>query len=194
MQLNNADLIHNFYSQIFFTICLVAIASSAPHGEHHGFESKIKHEYSSGGHGGHEMSGGHSDGGHSDGGHSSGHEALPGAGSWGHGGSGHDHVDYADHHPEYKFEYGVKDSHTKDHHSAWEHRDGDKVHGEYTLDEADGTKRIVTYHADKKGGFQAEVQRIGHPHYDAPKAHGRQLQQILPDYQRRTSSLKNQID
>ena len=110
--------------------------------------------------------------GHSDGGHSSGHEALPGAGSWGHGGSGHDHVEYPDHHPEYKFEYGVKDQHTKDHHSAWEHRDGDTVHGEYTLDEADGTKRIVSYHADKKGGFKAEVKRIGHPHFDAPKAHG----------------------
>ena len=112
-----------------------------------------------------------SGGGHSDGGHSSGHEALPGAGSWGHGGS-HDHVEYPDHHPEYKYEYGVKDAHTKDHHSAWEHRDGDTVHGEYTLDEADGTKRIVSYHADKKGGFKAEVQRIGKPHYDAPKAHG----------------------
>jgi hypothetical protein len=84
----------------------------------------------------------------------------------GHGG-GHDdkHHDYH-HHPSYKFEYGVKDPKTKDHHSQWEHRDGDKVHGEYTLDEADGTKRIVKYSADKHGGFTAHVERIGHAHHE----------------------------
>jgi len=78
---------------------------------------------------------------------------------------GHDdHKDYH-HHPSYKFEYGVKDAHTGDHHSQWEHRDGDKVHGEYTLDEADGTKRVVKYSADKHSGFQAHVERIGHAHH-----------------------------
>ena len=154
--------------QVLFALAFVAISSSAPHGEHHGYEVKVKHEYSAGGHGGHESSGGHSGGGGGGGG--GGHEALPGAGSWGHGGGGDDHK-YADHHPAYKFEYGVKDGHTKDHHSAWEHRDGDKVHGEYTLDEADGTKRIVSYTSDKKHGFQAEVKRIGKPHFDAPKKH-----------------------
>ena len=149
---------------------LIAIASASQHGEHHGYEVKVKHEYSAGGHGGHESSGGHDEGGHDAGGHGGGHEELPGAGSWGHGGGGDDHK-YADHHPEYKFEYGVKDGHTKDHHSAWEHRDGDKVHGEYSLDEADGTKRIVSYTSDKKNGFQAHVYRTGKPHFDAPKAH-----------------------
>ena len=151
------------------------VASSAPHGEHHSYDVAVKHEYSAGGHGGHEggySEGGHAEEGHYEGGHSEGgHEALPGAGSWGHGGGDHDHVEYADHHPEYKFEYGVKDGHTKDHHSAWEHRDGDVVKGEYSLDEADGTKRIVSYTSDKKNGFQAVVHRLGHPHYDAPKAH-----------------------
>ena len=77
-------------------------------------------------------------------------------------GHGHEkHVDYH-HHPAYKFEYGVKDPKTKDHHSQWEHRDGDKVHGEYTLDEADGTKRIVKYSSDKHSGFTAHVERVGH--------------------------------
>jgi len=85
-------------------------------------------------------------------------------GDGGHGGHG-DHHDYH-HHPSYKFEYGVKDPKTKDHHSQWEHRDGDKVHGEYTLDEADGTKRVVKYSADKKSGFTAHVERIGHAHHD----------------------------
>jgi Insect cuticle protein len=82
-----------------------------------------------------------------------------------HGGGHDDHHDYH-HHPSYKFEYGVKDAKTKDHHSQWEHRDGDKVTGEYTLDEADGTKRVVKYSSDKKTGFQAHVERIGHAHHD----------------------------
>ena len=88
----------------------------------------------------------------------------------GHGGGeekhdeGHGHKKHHDyyHHPSYTFEYGVKDPKTKDHHSQSEHRDGDKVHGEYTLDEADGTKRIVTYSSDKHGGFTAHVERVGH--------------------------------
>ncbi|KAG5667454.1 hypothetical protein PVAND_015434 [Polypedilum vanderplanki] len=50
-------------------------------------------------------------------------------------------------------------------------RDGDVVKGEYTLDEADGTKRIVKYSSDKHNGFQAHVERIGHAHHDAPVHH-----------------------
>uniref|UniRef100_A0A182PIR2 Uncharacterized protein n=1 Tax=Anopheles epiroticus TaxID=199890 RepID=A0A182PIR2_9DIPT len=57
-------------------------------------------------------------------------------------GYGHEHQDYHSH-PSYKFEYGVKDPHTGDHKSQWEHRDGDVVKGAYTLDEADGTKRLA---------------------------------------------------
>ncbi|XP_055605940.1 cuticle protein 19-like [Uranotaenia lowii] len=74
------------------------------------------------------------------------------------------HVDYHAH-PKYKFEYGVKDAHTGDHKSQWEHRDGDIVVGTYTLDEADGTHRIVTYNSDDHHGFQAHVQRVGHAHH-----------------------------
>ena len=72
-----------------------------------------------------------------------------------------EHKDYY-HHPSYKFEYGVNDPKTGDHKSHWEHRDGDIVRGEYTLDEADGTKRVVEYHADGKSGFHAIVKKIGH--------------------------------
>ncbi|XP_070504664.1 adult-specific cuticular protein ACP-20-like [Chironomus tepperi] len=67
--------------------------------------------------------------------------------------------------PKYKFEYGVKDPHTHDHKSQWETRDGDLVKGEYTLDEADGTIRKVSYHADGKTGFHAKVEKIGHAHH-----------------------------
>ncbi|CRL05513.1 CLUMA_CG018094, isoform A [Clunio marinus] len=105
-----------------------------------------------------------------------GHHSVVSHHGAGHGGyGGHDgghggHHDYY-HHPSYKFEYGVKDPHTKDHHSQWEHRDGDVVKGEYTLDEADGTKRVVKYTSDKKTGFHAIVERIGHAHHPEHYGH-----------------------
>lgn len=55
----------------------------------------------------------------------------------------------------------MSDPKSKDSHSHWETRDGDKVHGEYSLNEADGTKRIVRYSSDKKTGFTAHVEKIG---------------------------------
>ena len=75
-----------------------------------------------------------------------------------------DHKDFYAY-PKYKFEYGVKDPHTGDHKSQWEIRDGDVVKGEYTLDEADGTKRVVSYTADDHQGFNAVVKKIGHAHH-----------------------------
>jgi Insect cuticle protein len=84
-------------------------------------------------------------------------------GHHGHESAGHGHEEhYPDHHPSYKFEYGVKDPKTGDHKSQWETRNGDVVKGEYTLDEADGTHRIVEYSSDKKNGFNAVVKKIGH--------------------------------
>jgi Insect cuticle protein len=74
------------------------------------------------------------------------------------------HEDYH-HYPKYNFEYGVKDPHTGDHKSQWEVRDGDAVKGEYTLDEADGTKRVVSYTASDKEGFNAVVKKIGQAHH-----------------------------
>ncbi|KAK4880705.1 hypothetical protein RN001_008851 [Aquatica leii] len=76
----------------------------------------------------------------------------------------HDHGHHVDYfaHPKYDFKYGVSDEHTHDHHSQHESRDGDKVHGEYSLHEADGTIRVVKYTADHKNGFNAEVIRKGH--------------------------------
>ena len=74
--------------------------------------------------------------------------------------------------PKYKFEYGVKDVKTGDHKSQWEIRDGDVVKGEYTLDEADGTKRVVEYHADGKSGFHAIVKKIGHAHHNIGGGYG----------------------
>ncbi|XP_058446595.1 cuticle protein 19-like [Malaya genurostris] len=67
-----------------------------------------------------------------------------------------------DAYPKYKYEYGVEDPHTGDHKSQWEHRDGDVVVGSYSLADADGTHRVVTYNSDDHNGFQAHVQRVGH--------------------------------
>ncbi|EAT48323.1 AAEL000665-PA [Aedes aegypti] len=84
---------------------------------------------------------------------------------------GHHAVEHKEHHeehhdhPKYKYEYGVKDGHTGDHKSQWEHRDGDVVKGGYTLDEADGTHREVEYKSDHHNGFQAHVKRVGHAHH-----------------------------
>ncbi|XP_067643369.1 adult-specific cuticular protein ACP-20-like [Eurosta solidaginis] len=82
------------------------------------------------------------------------------------------------HYPKYAFDYGVKDAHTGDHKSQWEHRDGDHVKGAYTLEEADGTTRVVEYTADDHNGFNAVVKKIGHAlhpqvyHHDAGFAGG----------------------
>lgn len=66
-----------------------------------------------------------------------------------------------------------------DFHRQWEHRDGDKVKGEYSLVQPDGKTRIVKYEADKHSGFHAQVHLEGHghvhhqvQHHDAGHGHG----------------------
>ncbi|KAI8119566.1 Larval cuticle protein A2B [Lucilia cuprina] len=64
-----------------------------------------------------------------------------------------------DPHPQYKFSYGVDDKVTVDSKSQHEESDGDVVHGQYTLIDANGYKRTVTYTADDHNGFKAVVHR-----------------------------------
>ncbi|XP_011196916.1 adult-specific cuticular protein ACP-20-like [Zeugodacus cucurbitae] len=96
-------------------------------------------------------------------------------------GHGYAHHDLHDHHyehhephhyPKYAFDYGVKDTHTGDHKSQWEQRDGDHVKGGYTVEEADGTTRVVEYTADDHNGFNAVVKKIGHAHHPQAYHHG----------------------
>lgn len=68
----------------------------------------------------------------------------------------------------YAFNYGVNDPHTGDVKSQHEERDGDVVKGSYSLNEPDGTVRIVDYTADPHNGFNAVVRKIGHPVHPAP--------------------------
>lgn len=63
--------------------------------------------------------------------------------------------------PKYAFNYGVEDGHTGDKKQQREERKGDRVVGEYSLIEPDGTRRIVRYEADDKNGFNAQVIRKG---------------------------------
>ncbi|XP_077260017.1 uncharacterized protein LOC143896219 isoform X2 [Temnothorax americanus] len=65
--------------------------------------------------------------------------------------------------PKYSFNYGVIDGYTGDSKSAWEERDGDTVKGEYSVVEADGTIRTVSYTADDRNGFTAVVTRSEPP-------------------------------
>ncbi|XP_062557994.1 larval cuticle protein A3A-like [Armigeres subalbatus] len=68
-------------------------------------------------------------------------------------------ADEYDPHPQYSFSYGVSDALTGDHKSQQESRDGDVVHGSYSLVDADGFKRTVDYTADPVHGFNAAVRR-----------------------------------
>ncbi|XP_022198209.2 cuticle protein 19-like [Nilaparvata lugens] len=70
--------------------------------------------------------------------------------------------------PKYAYNYGVKDYHTGDVKNQWEERDGDKVKGEYSVVEPDGTIRTVTYTADDHNGFNAVVHKTGHAVHPAP--------------------------
>ncbi|CAG9784962.1 unnamed protein product [Diatraea saccharalis] len=73
------------------------------------------------------------------------------------------HDEYA--HPKYDYSYSVADPHTGDHKSQHESRDGDSVHGYYSLLQPDGSVRKVEYTADAHNGFNAVV------HNSAPSLH-----------------------
>ncbi|CAG9830361.1 unnamed protein product [Diabrotica balteata] len=64
-----------------------------------------------------------------------------------------------DSNPHYMFAYSVNDPYTGDSKTQVEGRVGDRVEGQYSLDEPDGTRRIVDYTADDVNGFQAVVRK-----------------------------------
>ncbi|XP_045446120.1 cuticle protein 19-like [Melitaea cinxia] len=73
-------------------------------------------------------------------------------------------------HPKYDFSYSVADGHTGDNKSQHESRDGDAVHGEYSLLEADGSVRTVHYTADAHNGFNAVVSNSAPAGHATPAA------------------------
>ncbi|PZC78994.1 cuticle protein 7 [Helicoverpa armigera] len=81
------------------------------------------------------------------------------------------HDTYA--HPKYDYSYSVADPHTGDHKSQHESRDGDAVHGYYSLVQPDGSVRKVEYTADDHHGFNAVVHNSAPAVHPAPApAHG----------------------
>jgi Insect cuticle protein len=63
--------------------------------------------------------------------------------------------------PHYSYTYSVNDASTGDSKSQSESRQGDVVTGQYSLLEADGTRRVVDYTADPVNGFNAVVRKEG---------------------------------
>ncbi|XP_008548266.1 histidine-rich protein PFHRP-II isoform X2 [Microplitis demolitor] len=82
---------------------------------------------------------------------------------------GEDHDYYS--HPKYTFNYGVHDPHTGDVKTQHEVRDGDVVHGSYSVNEPDGSVRIVEYTADDHNGFNAVVKKVEPSLHPAPHHH-----------------------
>ncbi|XP_074100639.1 uncharacterized protein LOC141528471 isoform X2 [Cotesia typhae] len=85
----------------------------------------------------------------------------------------HDHSEDHDYysHPKYTFNYGVHDPHTGDVKTQHEIRDGDVVHGSYSVNEPDGSVRIVEYTADDHNGFNAVVKKVEPSLHPAPHHH-----------------------
>lgn len=68
-------------------------------------------------------------------------------------------VSKTDAHARYSFAYDVQDALSGDVKSQQETRDGDQVLGQYSLNDADGYRRIVDYKSDGENGFSAVVRR-----------------------------------
>ncbi|RZC33111.1 larval cuticle protein A3A-like [Asbolus verrucosus] len=68
-------------------------------------------------------------------------------------------ADEYDPHPQYSYGYDIQDGLTGDSKNQQESRDGDVVHGSYSLVDPDGTRRTVEYTADPVNGFNAVVHR-----------------------------------
>ncbi|XP_011300638.1 cuticle protein 7 [Fopius arisanus] len=90
-----------------------------------------------------------------------------------------DHDYYS--HPKYTFNYGVHDPHTGDVKTQHEVRDGDVVHGSYSVNEPDGSVRIVEYTADDHNGFNAVVKKVG-PASHPPPVHVAKYVEASPEY------------
>ncbi|XP_014205159.1 uncharacterized protein LOC106637042 [Copidosoma floridanum] len=75
---------------------------------------------------------------------------------------------YQEPRPQYQFHYSVADHLTGDIKEQKEQRDGDRVEGQYSLVEPDGTRRIVDYTANGHTGFNAVVRKeSGHQYHSS---------------------------
>ncbi|KAL6440563.1 hypothetical protein ACFW04_003219 [Cataglyphis niger] len=94
------------------------------------------------------------------------HGAQGGGNGFGGHYDGHDNQDYADNEPKsYEFGYSVKDDATGNDFGRRETSDGETVRGEYRVQLPDGRTQIVTYTADWRTGFHADVRYEGTASY-----------------------------
>ncbi|RZC38563.1 Chitin bind 4 domain containing protein [Asbolus verrucosus] len=77
-------------------------------------------------------------------------------------------VEPFDLHPRYSYAYAVNDQQTGDFKSQHESRDGNVVHGRYSVADPDGSLRTVDYSAGPHTGFNAVVHRTVGAHPIAP--------------------------
>ncbi|VVD00665.1 unnamed protein product [Leptidea sinapis] len=97
---------------------------------------------------------------------------------------GHDHDHSYDHENEvpksYEFGYSVKDAKSGNDYDRREMSDGNVVRGEYRVQLPDGRTQIVSYHADWRTGFHAEVRYEGEAQY--PQNNNNGYNYNPPDY------------
>jgi outer membrane biosynthesis protein TonB len=67
--------------------------------------------------------------------------------------------DYSQSNPSYQFGFDVKDDEFTNYQNRKETRDGNVIKGSYSVVDSDGFIRTVSYTADPKEGFKAEVVR-----------------------------------
>lgn len=79
---------------------------------------------------------------------------------------------------QYTFQYDVDDPFTGDSKSQSESRDGDVVRGQYTVNDPDGTTRIVDYSSDPVNGFKVSINR--QPNGAAPYVPASPYQRYAP--------------
>ncbi|KAF6214519.1 hypothetical protein GE061_009262 [Apolygus lucorum] len=115
--------------------------------------------------------GGHYSGGYSGGGYDAGYSGGYSGGNS--GGYDHHHEEHHEAKP-YEFGYAVKDHHHGTDFGQQETSDGHNVKGSYRVLLPDGRVQIVTYHADWKTGFHADVKYEGEAHYPEPQHQGNQ--------------------
>ncbi|KAK2580536.1 hypothetical protein KPH14_007671 [Odynerus spinipes] len=90
------------------------------------------------------------------------HRSHDGDHSYDDGHNGGDNQDYADNYPKsYEFGYAIKDAATGNDFGRRETSDGETVRGEYRVQLPDGRTQIVTYTADWRTGFHADVRYEG---------------------------------
>ncbi|EDS41159.1 conserved hypothetical protein [Culex quinquefasciatus] len=100
------------------------------------------------------------------------------------GGQKEDEEDY-DHNPSYQFGFDVKDDEFTNYQNRKEQREGNVIKGSYSVVDSDGFIRTVTYTADPKEGFKAEVSR-------QPTDIVVKIPKPIPEYQQQSGPVQHQ--